>query len=165
MSDQVDEAAPPAAVLTRSQELLLNFLSDHDADCPVCGYNLKALTRPVCPECRQDLELTVGATRLRIGWLFAAVAPGFFSGVAAVFGLIPILGRFIFGDGVLMSLLVPVDLFGWCSGIFAIMLARKRFRVRFLARPLAQQRLFAIIVWIIHFAALGGFMLIGWVYF
>jgi len=73
------------AALSREQELLLEFLRDHDAACPVCSYNVRALTRPVCPECKQELMLAVGVKRLRLGWLLVAVAPGFFSGIAAVF--------------------------------------------------------------------------------
>src|SRR5205809_4254839 len=64
--------SPPA---DRAQDLLLDFLRDHDAACPVCGYNLKTLTRPICPECGHELVLTVGTTRVRLGWLLAAVAP------------------------------------------------------------------------------------------
>src|SRR3982750_4121820 len=76
-------AASSYAPTTRAQEMLLDFLREHEAPCPLCGYNLKALTRPICPECGQELMLAVGAARLRFGWLFTAVAPGFFSGIAA----------------------------------------------------------------------------------
>jgi hypothetical protein len=144
---------------SRAQELLLEFLRDHDAPCPVCGYNVRALTRPVCPECRQELSLTVGATRLRLGWLFAAVAPGFFSGIAAIFVLVPIVGRLALGDGRLSPALIALDLFGWCSGAFAVIIAVKR--VRFIAQPRARQRTWAILIWFIHIAALVGFIVIG----
>jgi hypothetical protein len=139
--------------------MLLEFLSEHHADCPVCGYNLRALTRPVCPECGHDLVLTVGTARLRLGWLLAAVAPGFFSGIAAVFVLIPIVARLIFGDGKMSPALNALDLFGWCSGVFAIFLARKRHR--FLAQPRSRQRWWALAIWFVHVAALGLFILIG----
>ena len=150
-SEQVQEATT-----NRAQDMLLDFLRDHDAACPVCGYNLRALSRPICPECRQELVLTVGATRLRLGWLFAAVAPGFFSGIAACFVLIPILGMF-FEDGTLIPPLIALDLFGWSSGVFAIIMAAKR--NRFLAQSRARQRWFAIIVWLVHIAALVPFMI------
>src|SRR5690349_18180211 len=144
-ADQSAPAPPPPA--GRAEEMLLEFLREYEAPCPVCGYNLKALTRPVCPECGQGLVLAVGAARLRFGWLFAAVAPGFFSGIAALFVLVPIIGRYVFGDGVLMPLMIIIDVFGWCSGIFAIILARKR--VRFLSQTAQWQRWFALAIWLI----------------
>jgi hypothetical protein len=138
--------------------LLLEFLRDHDAACPLCGYNLRTLRRPVCPECGQELVLTVGAARVRIGWLMAAVAPGFFSGIAAVFLLVPIVARVAFGDGRMSWPLVWIDLFGACSGAFAVALAAKRHR--FLALPRATQRWWAIGIWGVHVAALGVLVLI-----
>jgi predicted RNA-binding Zn-ribbon protein involved in translation (DUF1610 family) len=148
----------PRAPSSRAQELLLEFLREHEAPCPVCGYNLKALVRPVCPECGQELVLAVGAARLRLGWLFAALAPGFFSGIAALFVLVPIVGMTLF-DGKLPPLITGVDLFGWCSGVFAIFVAAQRHR--FLAQPRAVQRWWALITWLVHVAALALFLLIG----
>jgi hypothetical protein len=159
-SDQVDadpEAKAPPTLRPRDV-LLLDFLREHDATCPVCGYNVRALTRPICPECKQHLTLTVGAENLRMGWLFAAVAPGFFSGIAALFVLIPTLGRPLLGDGRWEPLIVGLDLFGWCSGAFAIILAAKRHK--FLALPRSRQRWVAIILWLIHMGALSLFILI-----
>lgn len=149
----------PTQPPTRMQELLLEFLRDHDAPCPVCGYNVRALTKPICPECKQELVLTVGATRLGIGWLFAAVAPGFFSGIAALFVLIPIVGQTVWGNGRPEPLILGLDLFGWCSGVFAIILAF-RFRVRFLALPRKRQRSIALLIWLFHVAALATFILL-----
>lgn len=144
---------------SRADELLLEFLREHDAPCPVCGYNLRALTRPVCPECGQTLSLAVGAPNLRLGWLMAAVAPGFFSGIAAVFVLIPIIGRLGFGDGKMSPGLNALDLFGWTSGVFAVVLATKR--RRFLAFPGATQAWIALGIWFAHVVALVLFILIG----
>jgi hypothetical protein len=161
-SDQVDAGAQTAAppTLRPRDVMLLEFLQEHDAECPVCGYNVRALTRPICPECKQHLTLTVGAENLRMGWLFAAVAPGFFSGIAALFVLIPTLGRPLFGDGRWEPLIVALDLFGWCSAIFAIILARRRGRSRFLALPLAKQRLIGLTIWGIHIGVFVLFILI-----
>ena len=148
-----------ATTSTRAQDMLLDFLREHDAACPVCGYNLRALTRPICPECGHELVLTVGAARLRLGWLLAAVAPGFFSGIAAFFVLVPIVGRLAFGDGKWSPVLNVLDLFGWCSGLVAIVIAKKR--SRFLAQPRARQRWWALGIWFVHIAALGLFILLG----
>ncbi len=155
-------AAPPT--LRPRDVMLLDFLQDHDAACPVCGYNVRALTRPVCPECRQELTLSVGAANLHLGWLFAAVAPGFFSGVAALFVLIPTLGRPLFGDGRWEPVMVGLDLFDWCSAIIAILLARRRGRIWFLALPLAKQQMLAIMMWAIHIGAFGLFVLLAIMY-
>lgn len=137
---------------TKSPEkMLLDFLSENDASCPVCRYNLKGLTRPICPECRQDLILTVGVTRLRLGWWLATLAPGAFSGIAACFLAIPTTGIY-FEERTLVWPFIGAILFGWCSAAFAIMLARRR--TWFLARSNGQQRWVVAIVWFAHFAAL-----------
>jgi predicted RNA-binding Zn-ribbon protein involved in translation (DUF1610 family) len=169
MDDQAHDSATPAGrqqspQAVRLEQMLVDFLREHDAYptdppvCPVCGYNLKALTKPVCPECGNELMLTVGAARHPIGWLLAALAPGFFSGIAACFVLIPIIGQTFFGNGRPEPLFLALDSFGWCSGLFAILLAMKR--SRFLAQSRLRQRWFAIIIWLIHIAALGVFILL-----
>lgn len=139
--------------------MLLDFLRENDADCPVCGYNLRALTTPICPECGHELRLTVGATRLRMAWLFVAIAPCFFSGIAACFVFVGIVARLIWGDHRMSATLNTVDLFGFASGIFAILLTRKR--LRFIKLPLATQRWVAAGVWLVHIAAFGLLLLFG----
>jgi len=151
------------ATSTRTRDaMLLDFLREHEADCPVCGYNLKGLTRPVCPECRHELVLSVGAKRLRLGWLLLAVAPGCFSGIAALFVLVPIVGRVVFGDGALTWPLIALDLFGWLSALIMIIIAVKP--ERFLAQPRAIQRWWALLIWIVHITAFAVFVLFGIAY-
>ena len=152
-------AASGQAPTTRAQEMLLDFLREHESPCPLCGYNLKALTRPICPECGQELMLTVGAARVRLGWLMAAVAPGFFSGIAAFFLLVPIVVPPMFGNARIPLTLIGTDLFGWCSGIFAIVLAAKRHR--FLAQSRAAQGWWTLGIWLVHVAALGVVFMVG----
>ena len=149
--------ATQAPAAKRAEELLLEFLREHESPCPVCGYNLKALTRPICPECGEALVLAVGGARLRFGWLFAAVAPGFFSGIAAAFVLVPIVIVTTIGNGRPPMRFIAVDAFGWCSGVFAILLAANR--RRFMAQPLARQRWWALGIWLAHVAALGLFIM------
>ena len=155
----VPEARATTAPPTRAQAMLLEFLREHDAACPVCGYNLKTLTRPICPECGQELVLAVGAAQLRFGWLLVALAPGFFSGIAAMFLLVLIVVVMTVGNGKPPLRIVAVDVFGWCSGIFAILLAIKRYR--FLVQPRAVQRWWALGIWLIHVAALALLLLSG----
>jgi len=50
--NQVSEQFAPVSgstPLSREQEMLLEFLRDHEAPCPVCRYNLKALVSWVTP--------------------------------------------------------------------------------------------------------------------
>ncbi|HEV7298939.1 MAG TPA: hypothetical protein VGN72_06195 [Tepidisphaeraceae bacterium] len=153
------EHAQDSKAASGAAQMLLAFLREHDAACPVCGYNLRALTRPVCPECGHELVLTVGAARVRLGWLMAAVAPGFFSGIAAVFLLVPVVGRLIWGDGRMSPALNALVVFGLGSGGFAIYLARTR--SRFLAQPRARQRWWTLGIWLVHVAALGLLIVLG----
>ncbi len=44
--------------------LLLDFVRDRDVACPRCGYNVRNLTKPVCPECEEPLVLKVGGEDL-----------------------------------------------------------------------------------------------------
>jgi hypothetical protein len=41
--------------------VLAAFLTDRDVPCPHCSYNLRGLSRPLCPECGKLIQLTVGA--------------------------------------------------------------------------------------------------------
>jgi hypothetical protein len=52
-----------------------------------------------------------------------------------------------------------VDLFGWCSGGFAIILAMKR--SRFLAQPRTRQRWLALAIWLVHISAFVLLLLLG----
>lgn len=160
--ETVEAGAPPTT--TRAQDLLLNFLSDHEAACPLCGYNLKALTRPVCPECRHELGLTVGAPNLRLGWYLMTIAPGFFSGIATVFVTTMIIIHLVM-IGSTWAVITMMASFGWASGIAAIFLARKRGRVWFLSLPASRQRTIAVSTWLTHIAALGIIIMLGVVFF
>jgi hypothetical protein len=56
----MDEPGPSVAMLQR-------FLSEHDAPCPACGYNLRGLTSASCPECNSELILRIGLVEPRLG--------------------------------------------------------------------------------------------------
>jgi len=146
----------------RDTAMLLEFLRDHDAPCPVCGYNLRALTRPVCPECRQELELTVGAKRMRLGWWIMAMVPGFFSGIAAALLAVPITIVPLTEGGFAPWPIVVIDAFGWVSGISAVVLAARR--VWFLRMSMRRQRAIAIAIWVVHIAMFFAFLFLmtGW---
>jgi len=83
---------------------------------------------------------------------------GFFSGIAAFFVFILIAVHLIM-LGSTWTIIAAVDSFGWLSGIFAIILARKR--AAFLAQPRANQWWWVAGIWATHIAALGGFIALG----
>jgi hypothetical protein len=48
---------------TREQQLL-HYIAERDVPCPLCGYNLRALTVPRCPECGREITLVIRAVNL-----------------------------------------------------------------------------------------------------
>jgi hypothetical protein len=56
-------------------DLLLQFVSERDAPCPVCGYNLRAATSARCTECGRALRLTVAVgEKVHLPWTLALIA-------------------------------------------------------------------------------------------
>lgn len=77
---------PPDA----ASELVIEYLSGHDAACPACGYGLRGIADPVCPECAAPLHIEIASIRSSAGpWLLALVswtlALGFDGVVALIF--------------------------------------------------------------------------------
>lgn len=138
---------------------LIDFLHERDVECPLCGYNLRNLTGSVCPECREELVLTVGIRKLRFGWLLVAVAPGIFSGIAALLLALPIIIVPLTGGGPAPWLVIGVDGFGWTSGITALVLLHRRYS--FLQLSMATQRFVALGIWLIHLGAFVGVLAIA----
>ena len=56
------EPTPTASI--SDERLLLAFLEDHDMSCLVCGYNLRGLAVPRCPECGTALTQCAGLSIL-----------------------------------------------------------------------------------------------------
>ncbi len=147
---ELDDATTTAESRADSKQLLLDFVRQRDVPCPLCGYNLRDLTLPRCPECRQDLLLTVGVRNLRFVWLVATIAPCIFSGIAAAMLAIPILIAFGRGTDQAPMQVVGLDAFGWLSGVAGLLILRYRFA--FLIRSPSTQRNWAIAMWAIHVA-------------
>lgn len=133
------------------ERALLDFVATRDIPCPMCGYNLRSLTRARCPECDQELQLTVGVTRLRLGWFIASIAPGIFSGIFATIltGVILI----VVSSGGPAPTILPVALtaFGWLSGLAALAIIIGRYR--FLRLRRSTQMSVAVVLWAIHLTA------------
>ncbi len=131
-------------------DLLLRFVHERDVRCPRCDYNLRNLTQPVCPECREDLHLAVGLTRPKIHWLIVALAPGIFSGIAAFFVLGVIVVTNLSPTGRMPWQPYALDAFGWLSAAFTFALFLQRYR--FLKRSAETQMTVAVVIWALHIA-------------
>ena len=131
-------------------ESLLRFLQGRDHACPKCSYNLRNLTRPVCPECGEELKLTVGRRNFRDSLLFLVLAPCIFSSICTILlnGLIAFVWYrsgeppppWVWG----------VDGFGMSSGIGGLLLFVKRRAFTKLDRCVQLFR--ALLAWGIHIA-------------
>src|SRR5688572_21479023 len=56
-------------------DLLLQFVSERDTPCPVCGYNVRAATSARCPECGRALLLAVAVDeKVHLPWTLALIA-------------------------------------------------------------------------------------------
>lgn len=106
------------------------FLRDHDAPCPVCGYNLRGVTLSVCPECECPIELGVSSSSSYLGaWLLALLAfamPLSFDliiGTMMLIGVIMSAGENAEGVFLLVSL---VTLTLVSVGMLWVLVARKR---------------------------------------
>ncbi|MBX3351685.1 MAG: hypothetical protein KF684_02025 [Phycisphaeraceae bacterium] len=127
------------------------FLRGRSAPCPRCSYDLRDITTARCPECAEPLVLKVGSPQARFGWLVLAMAPGCFSGVAALFVAVPVgltLIRFFPpGQGAPWPIIVA-DAFGFLSAASVVIMYRHRHR--FMAWKPARQRTVAVSIWGAH---------------
>jgi hypothetical protein len=141
-----EDEAPPAD----ETRLLLEFLHERDATCPACGYNLRNLTRPVCPECRETLALTVGLWKpVEIVYLVLTITPGIFSGICTaliVFMMLVIPGPGAQGPIPWQAILLLS--FGALSGLSAAGLLLLRHRFVRLKRDV--QIWCAVVTWFVH---------------
>lgn len=129
---------------------LLAFLHDRNAPCPRCGYNIRNLEDPRCPECGEALVLRVGRQVPKFGWLLLMIAPGAFSGVAAVLVGLRLL-MFPVAIGVVPLPILLAEAFGVASA--AATLGVYFVRGRILRREPVQQAVLAAAVWLVHIAA------------
>jgi hypothetical protein len=64
---------------------LIEYLRDRDVPCPLCGYNLRQLDSPRCPECGRDIRLSVNLAEPYLrGWITAVAALCASAGVGIV---------------------------------------------------------------------------------
>lgn len=146
------QAEPTIAQPLRDPDAeVVAFLIGRSVPCPRCGYDLRDIPTAKCPECGEPLVLKIGSPRARFGWLVLAMAPGCFSGVAAMFVLIPVGGAFLRLIPPAQSPPWPVkvaDAFGFLSSASVAVMYRHRHRI--MAWTARRQGVFAGSVWGIH---------------
>lgn len=156
MPPETDSSILPAEPARDQHAELVAFLENRSVPCPRCGYDLRNIQSPVCPECAEPLILKVGSPRARFGWLILAMAPGCFSGVASLFVLVPVFvtiyRQLPKGQGVPWPVMVA-DAFGFLSAASVIVMYRHRHE--FMSWNVRRQGAFAASVWGIHVLMFG----------
>ena len=72
MNTSMPDAAP---AMRDDEQVVVAWLRDHDATCPVCGYELRGHAKAVCSECGAPLKLGVVSDSVGIGaYLLAVIA-------------------------------------------------------------------------------------------
>lgn len=109
------------------RETLVGLFASHDLECPSCGYCLRGLTQPTCPECNQSLVMRIGLAEPRVGLLIAGAvgwAAGLgFCGLLLVYWLVMASLR---GGGPPTAGLFPLSV-GFACGLVGL-IAWVRFR-------------------------------------
>lgn len=127
------------------------FVRGRSVPCPRCGYDLRDIQTAKCPECGEPLVLKIGSPRPRFGWLVLAMAPGCFSGVAALFLMVPIVVNTVLAFPASSRVPWPLmiaDAFGFLSVGTVVLMYRHRHRL--MGRTVRRQAIFAAAVWSIH---------------
>lgn len=154
MSTASETIQPPPSPTDPEAEVVA-FLRGRSTPCPLCGYDIKDVQRAVCPECGEPLVLKIGSPRTHFGWLLLTMAPGCFSGVAAVIVLAPIVLTLWQGIGGPPWPVVVADAFGFVSAASVALLYGQR--QRFLAWSATRQVCWAAGAWAVH---VGAFVLV-----
>ncbi len=142
---------------------MLAFLEARSVPCPRCAYDLRGSQTARCPECGEPLVLKIGSPRVRFGWLVLAMAPGCFSGVAALFVMVPVFVTFWFrlppGKGAPWPVMVA-DAFGFLSAASVGLMYLHRHRI--MSWTARRQGAFAGTVWGTHVLAFALLVLALW---
>ncbi len=115
-------------------ELLHAWLSSRDVPCPVCGYSLRSIESPTCPECGAQLDVRVGSTDLRIGlWLACVISQSLALGFVGLFTILVIVPAYFGGlpfsiwvHGVLVAITTVMTV-GYMLALWHLLRRRKKF--------------------------------------
>ena len=141
-------------------DLLAEYLTGRDVDCPVCRYNLRGTRTVRCPECGAHLRLRVGSIDLKLSaWLVGVLALALPMGFSMVMGIAGLIGmrrslNWAKEDWIILALMWGLVV---VYGITLLVVSRRR--ARFLRRSGRSQWIRTTIVSIvsvgIQLAAIG----------
>ena len=138
---------------TDNSQPLLEYLRERDVACPLCGYNLRALSSARCPECGRELQLTVGTTEpFMRAWVVLASAALAGAGIGLLFVLLTIKEGWPRNEPLLMKITV-IYFEGSILFTIPVLLARRRF----LRWPLSRQWIIAILMVALTATGMVGF--------
>ena len=113
-----------------SPQMLRAFLAEHDAPCPICGYNLRGVTLDICPECECPIELGVSSSSSFLGaWLLALLAFAMPLSFGMLIGAMMIVSSVMSGGDVpeAVFLMIALSTLTLTSvGMLWVLVARKR---------------------------------------
>lgn len=148
-----------------SPQMLRDFLAEHDALCPVCGYNLRGVTIGVCPECECSIELGVASNNAYLGaWLLALLSFAMPLSFDLLIGLMMIVSSIMSRGEVPEALFLMISLVTLsltCIGMLWVLVVRKRDWLR-MARRKQWRIAWAIFagVFVVHLlVGLGTFLI------
>ncbi len=134
-------------------KLLLEFVRSQDVTCPLCNYNLRALTVPRCPECGRLLKLTVGTVEpFLAAWILLAIAAFGSSGIAILLDLFS-----LFKGGHPKDFMATCALYSFNLSV-PLALGAVCFRRQFLRSHTSIQWLIAAAALLLTAGQIGGFI-------
>lgn len=102
-------------------DYVLQFVRDTDVPCPTCGYNLRDLQVPRCPECGDALRLRLVLAEPRLGlWLATLIPVLAAAGVGVMFAALMVpkgLSNNMRGAGAMTAFFLAIPLAGVAIGL------------------------------------------------
>ncbi len=137
------------------EQAVILFLRERDVPCPLCGYNLRGLMTPRCPECGREIRLSIGLVEpfMRC-WIALFSATTASAGVGVLFWMLVAREGWPRGDGPLMQISFGYFLI---SPLFAIpVLVFRRVIIKW---PRGVQWLYAVVAIVASILAAFAFMM------
>jgi len=158
--------ANPKPSAAEDEQLLLAYVAQRDVPCPVCKYNLRQLQSSRCPECGNQLKLSVGVVgNLSTNWIVALVASLLAAGIGLPFQILALITAGLGGlseitrepEGFIFLMLVLYSLI--CIPVVIVLLAKRTWFVTLKSET--QNVLAGMLVMFDILAALTALALIG----